>query len=130
MCAVQAELERDTETLKKEVVDIRLLAQRDIVLDPQADMLEVSPLPQNQSAEDTSREWPQEGLLWSPAVLACMHLHGLSVCLCICTCELWHSRHSGSLACCCHALKGAWSEPCWQMGRSNACSQRALTWHA
>ena len=40
----QADLERDTETLKKEVVDIRLLAQRDIVLDPQAEMLEVSRL--------------------------------------------------------------------------------------
>lgn len=45
VCALQAELERDTESLKKEVVDIRLLAQRDIVLDPQAEMLEVNPLP-------------------------------------------------------------------------------------
>lgn len=53
MCALQAELERDTESLKKEVVDIRLLAQRDIVLDPQAEMLEVSPLAQTQSAEHT-----------------------------------------------------------------------------
>ena len=44
---LQAELERDTETLKKEVIDIRLLAQRDIVLDPQAEMLEVSLLPHN-----------------------------------------------------------------------------------
>ncbi len=38
---MQAELERDADTLKKEVVDIRLLAQRDIVLDPEAEMLEV-----------------------------------------------------------------------------------------
>ncbi|KAL3130872.1 hypothetical protein ABBQ38_000201 [Trebouxia sp. C0009 RCD-2024] len=37
----KAELERDTDTLKKEVIDIRLLAQRDIVLDPEAEMLEV-----------------------------------------------------------------------------------------
>ena len=41
---VQAELERDTDTLKKEVIDIRLLAQRDIVLDPEAELLEV-PMP-------------------------------------------------------------------------------------
>lgn len=44
-CTLQAELERDTESLKKEVIDIRLLAQRDIVLDPQAEMLEVTSLP-------------------------------------------------------------------------------------
>ncbi len=38
---MQAELERDADTLKKEVLDVRLLAQRDIVLDPEAEMLEV-----------------------------------------------------------------------------------------
>ena len=38
---MQAELDRDTDTLKKEVLDIRLLAQRDTVLDPEADMAEV-----------------------------------------------------------------------------------------
>jgi hypothetical protein len=38
---MQAELDRDADTLKKEVLDIRLLAQRDIVLDPEAEMLEV-----------------------------------------------------------------------------------------
>ena len=38
---MQAELDRDTDTLKKEVLDIRLLAQRDTVLDPEADMSEV-----------------------------------------------------------------------------------------
>lgn len=43
--SLQAELERDTDTLKKEVIDIRLLAQRDIVLDPEAEMLEVPTLP-------------------------------------------------------------------------------------
>ena len=38
---MQAELDRDADTLKKEVLDIRLLAGRDIVLDPEAEMLEV-----------------------------------------------------------------------------------------
>ena len=38
---LQAELERDTDSLKKEVVDIRLLAQKEMVLDPEAEMLEV-----------------------------------------------------------------------------------------
>lgn len=38
---MQAELDRDADTLKNEVLDIRLLAQRDIVLDPEAEMLEV-----------------------------------------------------------------------------------------
>lgn len=46
---LQGELERDTDTLKKEVVDIRLLAQRDIVLDPEAEMLQVSILPDTAS---------------------------------------------------------------------------------
>ena len=90
ICALQAELERDTETLKKEVIDIRLLAQRDIVLDPQAEMLEVSPLPHNQTAEHTrlAHDWPKRAL-------TCLHM---SACLFVCVCVVMESGVLGSQA--------------------------------
>ena len=39
---VQEELDRDSEALKKELLETRLLAQKEMVLDPDAEMLEVS----------------------------------------------------------------------------------------
>ena len=39
---MQEELDRDSEALKKELVEIRLLAQKEMVLDPDAEMFEVS----------------------------------------------------------------------------------------
>ena len=38
---LQEELDRDTDSLKKEITETRLLAQKDIVLDPDAEMPEV-----------------------------------------------------------------------------------------
>lgn len=39
--ALQEELERDAEVLKKDLVETRLLAQKELVLDPEAEMFEV-----------------------------------------------------------------------------------------
>ena len=75
---LQTELERDTDTLKKEIIDIRLLAQRDIVLDPQAEILEVPHLPY------TVRLSVSLSVCLSVHVSVCLS-DWLSVCLSDCT---------------------------------------------
>ena len=71
---MQAELERDTDSLKKEVVDIRLLAQKEMVLDPEAEMLEVQ---QCRSCVAKAQVWLTGLPLQSHQLAACRCKHSL-----------------------------------------------------